>query len=85
MQAFLFLLFMCSRQMVNHGPRRWSEVSPKRYEYLVPSSTAHSSSENPETKACVFATGCFSVTETFLGTSGASGVRSSLYYKLLTK
>ena len=49
------------------------------------SSTGHCSPENPEAEACVFATGCFSVTETSFGISEASGVRTSLYYKLLTK
>ena len=49
------------------------------------SSTGHCSPENPEAEACVFAMGCFSVTETSFGISEASGVRTSLYYKLLTK
>ena len=49
------------------------------------SSTGHCSSENPEDEARVFAMGCFSVTEPSFGISGASGVRTSLYYKLLTK
>ena len=49
------------------------------------SSTGHCSPENPEDEACVFVMGCFSVTETFFGISGASGVRTSLYCKLLTK
>ena len=85
---------MCSRQMVNHDPRRWSEVSPETLGVwqiegdsslnLVSSSTGHSSPEDPEAEECVFATGCFSVTETSFGISEASGVRTSLYYKLLT-
>ena len=53
--------------MVNHGPRRWSEVSPETpgvwqtegdsslklvaSSVLVSSSTGHSSSENPEAEA----------------------------------
>ena len=49
------------------------------------SSTGHRSSENPEAEACVFATGCFSVKETSFATSEASGVKTSLYYQLLTK
>ena len=49
------------------------------------SSTGHCSPENPEAEACVFAMGCFSLTETSFGISEASGVRTSLYYKLLTK
>ena len=52
---------------------------------LVSSSTGHWSPENPEAEACVLATGCFSVAETYFGISEASGVRTSLYYKLLTK
>ena len=47
------------------------------------SSTGHCSPENPEAEACVFPTGCFSLTETSFGISEASGVRTSLYYKLL--
>ena len=27
-RRFLFFVPVCSRQIVNHGPRRWSEVSP---------------------------------------------------------
>ena len=86
---------MCSRQMVNHGPRRWSEVSPETLGVwqiegdsslnLVSSSTGHRSSENREAEACVFATGCFSVTETSFDTSEAPGMKTSLYYRLLTK
>ena len=49
------------------------------------SSTGHCSPENPEAEACVFAMGCFSVTETSFGISEASGVRTSLYCELLTK
>ena len=49
------------------------------------SSTGHCSPENPEAEARVFAMGSFSVTEPFFGISGASGVRTSLYYQLLTK
>ena len=49
------------------------------------SSTGHCSPENPEAEACAFAMGCFSVTDPSFGTSEASGVRTSLYYKLLTK
>ena len=49
------------------------------------SSTGHCSPENPEAEACVFATGCLSLTETSFGISEASGVRTSLYYKLLPK
>ena len=80
--------------MVNHGLRCWSEVSPETLRVwqtegdsslnlvassvLVSSSTGHSSSENPEAEACVFATGCFSVTGTSFGTFEASGVRTSL-------
>ena len=81
--------------MVNHGPRRWSEVSPETLGVwqieghsslnLVSSSTGHRSSENPEAEECVFATGCFSVTETPFGTSEISAVKTSLYYQLLTK
>ena len=81
--------------MVNHGPRRWSEVSAETLEVwqiegdssvnLVSSSTGHRSSENPEAEACVFATGCFSVTETSFDTSEAPGMKTSLYYRLLTK
>ena len=52
---------------------------------LIFSSTGHCSPKNPDAEACVFETGCFSVTETYLGISEASGVRTSLYYKLLTK
>ena len=79
----------------------WSEASPKMLgvwpidgdssldmaapSLLVSSLTGHCSPENPEAEACVFATGCFSVTETSFGISEASGVRTSLYYKLLTK
>ena len=49
------------------------------------SSTGHCSPENPEDEACVFVMGCFSVTEPSFGTSEASGERTSLYYKPLTK
>ena len=49
------------------------------------SSTGHCSPENPEAEARVFAMGSFSVTEPSFGISGASGVRTSLYYQLLTK
>ena len=79
----------------------WSEVSPETLgvwpvegnsslnlnESSVSgcSSTGHCSPENPEAEACVFSMGCFSVTETSFGMSEASGVRTSLYYKLLTK
>ena len=87
--------------MVNHGPRRWSEVSPETprvletegdsslnllaSSVLASSSTGHSSSENPEAETCVFVKGCFSVIETSFGTSEASGVRTSPYYQLLTQ
>ena len=47
--------------------------------------TGHCSPENPEAEARVFAMGSFSVTEPSFGISGASGVRTSLYYQLLTK
>ena len=47
---------------------------------VIFSLTGHCSPDNPEAKACVFATGCFSVTETPFGMSGASSsVRTSLY------
>ena len=49
------------------------------------SSTGHCSPEKPEAEACDFAPDCFSVTETPFGISEASGARTSLYYKLLTK
>ena len=49
------------------------------------SSTGHCSPENPEAEACVFPTGCFSLTETSFGIAEASGVRTKIYYKLLTK
>ena len=49
------------------------------------SSTGHCSPENPEAEARVFAMGSFSVTEPSFGISGASVVRTSLYYQLLTK
>ena len=53
---------------------------------VLGSSTGHCSPENPEAEVCVFAlTGCFSMTETSFGISVASGVRTSLYYKLLRK
>ena len=52
---------------------------------VLGSSTGHCSPENPEAEARVFAMGCFSVTEPSFGISEASGVRTSLYYKLLTK
>ena len=39
---------------------------------LIFSLTGHCSPENSEAKACVFATGCFSVTETPSGMSEAS-------------
>ena len=94
MEAFLFFCTGCSRQMVNHGPRCWSEVSPETLgvwqtegdsslnlvasSVFVSSSTGHSSSENPEAEGCVFETGCFSAAETPFGTSKASGVRTSL-------
>ena len=53
---------------------------------VLGSSTGHCSPENPEAEVCVFAlTGCFSMTETSFGISEASGVRTSLYYKLLPK
>ena len=47
---------------------------------LLSSSTGHWSPENPEAEwACVFATGCFSVTGPSFGISEASGVRTSSY------
>ena len=47
---------------------------------LIFASTGQGCAENPEAKACVFATGCFSVTETPFGMSEASSsVRTSLY------
>ena len=49
------------------------------------SSTGHCSPEKPEAEACDFAPDCFSVAETSFGISEASGARTSLYYKLLTK
>ena len=49
------------------------------------SSTGHCPPKNPEAEARVFVMGCFSVTETSFGISEASGVRTSLYYKPLTK
>ena len=52
---------------------------------VLGSSTGHCTPENPEAEACVFPTGCFSSTETSFGISEASGVRTSLYYKLLPK
>ena len=53
---------------------------------VLGSSTGHCSPENLEAEVCVFAlTGCFSMTETSFGISEASGVRTSLYYKLLPK
>ena len=75
----------------------WSEVSPETLgawqieadsslnlaaSSVLGSSTGHCSPENPEAEACVFPTGCFSLTETSFGISEASGVRTSLYYKL---
>ena len=79
----------------------WSEVNPETLgvwltgrdpslnlvasPVLVTSSTGHWSPENSEAEACVFATECFSVAATYFGISEASGVRTSLYYKLLTK
>ena len=94
-RRFFFFSFICSRQMVNHGPRRWSEVNPETLGVwqiegdsslnLVSSSTGHRSSENQEAEGCVFATGCFLVTETPFGISEASGVKTSLYYRLRTK
>ena len=66
----------------------WSEVHPETLgvwqigrdsslnlaasSVLIFSLTGHCSPENPEAKACVFATGCFSVTETPSGMSEAS-------------
>ena len=47
------------------------------------SSTGHCSPENPEAEAHVFAMGCFSVTEPSFGISEPSGVRTSLYYKIM--
>ena len=49
------------------------------------SSTGHCSPENPEAEAYVFPTGCFSLTKTSFGISEASGLRTSLCYKLLPK
>ena len=47
---------------------------------VLGSSTGHCSPENPEEReACVFATGCFPLTETSFGISEAySGVKTSL-------
>ena len=72
----------------------WSEVNPETLglwqiggdsslnlaasSVLVSSSTGHCSPDNPEAEACVFATGCFSGTETSFDIS-ASVVRTSLY------
>ena len=75
----------------------WSEVSPETpgvsqiegnsslnlaASSVLGSSTGHCSPENPEAKACVFATGCFRqkhpLTETSFGISEASGVTTSL-------
>ena len=52
---------------------------------VLGSSTGHCSPENPEAEACVFPTGCFSLTETSFGIAETSGVRAKIYYKLLTK
>ena len=47
---------------------------------LIFSSTGHCSPKNPDAESRVFATGCFSVTETYFGISEASSsVRTSLY------
>ena len=78
----------------------WSEASPEALgvwliegdsslnlaasSVLVSSLTGHCSPKNLEAEACVFATGCFSVTEPSFGVSEASGVRTSLYFKFLS-
>ena len=47
---------------------------------LIFSSTGHCSPKNPDAESRVFATDCFSVTETYFGIAEASSsVRTSLY------
>ena len=47
------------------------------------SSTGHCSPENPEAEACVFATGCFPLTETSFGISEAYSGVTTLAFNII--